>query len=121
MAGCDLIKKSVVEKHAARRNGRRVGYQRNLSQPPRAIIRGDELLQNFLSLGGSRFDDSAFLKTNLDPLNHCALMRQRLGCSDGTVGAVLVWRGENLLCRHVGNTVEAVARGGAASEPKMIV
>ena len=61
------------------------------------------------------------LEAHLDALDHGSLVRERLGGRHSAFGAVLVRRGEDLFGGHVGDAVDAVAGGGAAAEPEMVV
>src|SRR5580700_2183336 len=95
--------------------------QRNLAEAARSIVGVDEFLEHFLPARGASFHDAAALKADLNAFNHCSLVRERLGCSDGAFGAFFVRRGKDFFSGHVGDAVIAVVGGGAAAEPKMIV
>ena len=116
-----FVEERVEEDKAALRDGRRVGNERHFAQAARAVVGVDEFFEHFLAARGVGLNDAAVLKADLDAFDHGALMRERLGGGDDAVGAVLVRRGEDFFRRHVGDAVVAVARGGAAAEPLVIV
>src|SRR5581483_10242 len=96
-------------------------HQGNFAKMPRSFIGCDHLLQNFVTPCGMSLDNATGLKAHGDSIDNCALMRERFGAGHTSFDTLLVRRCEDLLGRHIWDTVQSVSRRAAAAQPKVII
>ena len=103
------------------RDRRRMRHQRHFAQSPRALVGVDQLPQHLFAARRMRLHNASLLKPHLDAFDHGPLVRKRLGCGHGALGALLMRHAENLFRRHVGNAVESVPRRRTAAHPHVVI
>ncbi len=79
VAGGVLVEERVPEEDAGLRDGRGCGDEGDFAEAARAIVGGDEAVEDVFAGGGGGLDDAAVFEAAADVFDQRALVGERLG------------------------------------------
>src|SRR5436190_21619229 len=95
--------------------------ERDLAEPRRAVIGGDERLQHRLAVIGAHPYDAAILERQRESFDERAAVAERLGAAYRSVHTPAIGQGEHFLGRDVGGERDALPAGRSRAEPDVTV